>query len=55
MVDGTEPTKFKHINRLITNMIEKDADMVLATRMYDPNKAMGFLNFIGNKVITLYF
>ena len=36
-------------------MIEKDADMVLATRMYDPNKAMGIMNFIGNKVITFVF
>ena len=50
-----EPTSSRHINRMITKMIEKDADMVLATRMYDPNKAMGFLNFIGNKVITTFY
>ena len=36
-------------------MVEKDADMVLATRMYDPNKAMGLMNFIGNKVITTFY
>jgi hypothetical protein len=29
--------------------------MVLATRMYDPNKAMGLMNFIGNKVITFFY
>jgi len=23
--------------------------------MYDPNKAMGFMNFVGNKVITFFF
>jgi hypothetical protein len=36
-------------------MVEKDVDMVLATRMYDPNKAMGFMNFLGNRVITWCF
>ena len=36
-------------------MLEKDADMVLATRMYDPNKAMGLLNFIGGKIITFTY
>ena len=51
--DGTY--EFKHIDLLINRMLEKDADMVLATRMYDPNKAMGFLNFLGNKVITLTY
>jgi dolichol-phosphate hexosyltransferase len=55
MVDGDGTYEFKHINRLIDRMLEKDADMVLATRMYDPNKAMGFLNFLGNKVITFTF
>jgi glycosyltransferase involved in cell wall biosynthesis len=52
MVDGDGTYEVKHINRMLSRMIEKDADMVLATRMYDPNKAMGLMNFIGNKVIT---
>jgi glycosyltransferase involved in cell wall biosynthesis len=55
MVDGDGTYEFKHINRLVNRMLEKDADMVLATRMYDPKKAMGLLNFIGNKVITFSF
>ncbi len=55
MVDADGTYEFKHIDRLINRMLEKDADMVLATRMYDPNKAMGFLNFLGNKVITLTY
>ena len=52
MVDADGTYEFKHIDLLINRMLEKDADMVLATRMYDPNKAMGFLNFLGNKAIT---
>lgn len=55
MVDGDGTYEFRHINRLVDKMIEKDADMVLATRMYDPNKAMGLMNFIGNKVITFFY
>ncbi len=55
MVDADGTYEFKHIDRLINRMLEKDADMVLATRMYDPNKAMGFLNFLGNKVITFTY
>jgi len=55
MVDGDGTYEFRHMNRLIAAMIEKDADMVLATRMYDPNKAMGLMNFIGNKVITFFY
>ncbi len=55
MVDGDGTYEVRHINRLVERMIEKDADMVLATRMYDPNKAMGLLNFIGNKVITFVY
>jgi glycosyltransferase involved in cell wall biosynthesis len=55
MVDADGTYEFKHIDRLVTRMLEKDADMVLATRMYDPNKAMGFLNFLGNKVITFTY
>ncbi len=55
MVDGDGTYEFRHIDRLVERMLEKDADMVLATRMYDPNKAMGLLNFIGNKIITFTF
>lgn len=55
MVDGDGTYEFKHINRLIERMLEKDADMVLATRMFDPGKAMGFTNFVGNKLITLVY
>ena len=55
MVDADGTYEFKHIDMLINRMLERDADMVLATRMYDPNKAMGFLNFLGNKAITLTY
>jgi dolichol-phosphate mannosyltransferase len=55
MVDGDGTYEVRHINRLVERMIEKDADMVLGTRMYDPNKAMGFMNFIGNKLITFVY
>ncbi|HMK94465.1 MAG TPA: glycosyltransferase family 2 protein [Candidatus Limnocylindrales bacterium] len=55
MVDGDGTYEVKHINRLVERMIEKDADMVLGTRMFDPQKAMGFLNFIGNKLITFVY
>jgi glycosyltransferase involved in cell wall biosynthesis len=55
MVDADGTYEFKHINHLIEQMIKKDADMVLATRMYDPKKAMGFFNFLGNKIITFCF
>jgi hypothetical protein len=36
-------------------MTETDAELCMATRMYDPNKAMGFMNFVGNKIITFCF
>jgi glycosyltransferase involved in cell wall biosynthesis len=55
MVDGDGTYEVRHIQRMISKMIEKNADMVLATRMYDPNKAMGLMNFIGNKVITTFY
>jgi glycosyltransferase involved in cell wall biosynthesis len=55
MVDGDGTYEVRHMNRMIAKMVEKDVDMVLATRMYDPNKAMGLMNFIGNKVITFFF
>lgn len=55
MVDGDGTYEFRHMNRMIEKMVDKDADMVLATRMYDPNKAMGLMNFIGNKIITFVY
>jgi glycosyltransferase involved in cell wall biosynthesis len=55
MVDGDGTYEVRHINRMIAKMVEMDVDMVLATRMYDPNKAMGLMNFIGNKVITTFY
>ncbi len=55
MVDGDGTYEVKHINRLLEKMVEKDVDMVLATRMYDPNKAMGLMNFLGNRVMTWCF
>jgi dolichol-phosphate mannosyltransferase len=55
MVDGDGTYEVKHINRLLEAMIKNDAELCLATRMYDPNKAMGFMNFVGNKIITFCF
>jgi len=55
MVDGDGTYEVKHIERMLDKMVEENADMVLATRMYDPNKAMGFFNFVGNKIITFCF
>ena len=55
MVDGDGTYELKHINFLLDRLIDKDADLCLATRMYDPNKAMGMMNFVGNKVITFCF
>jgi glycosyltransferase involved in cell wall biosynthesis len=55
MVDGDGTYEFRHINRLLQHMMETDADLCMATRMYDPNKAMGFMNFVGNKIITTCF
>jgi glycosyltransferase involved in cell wall biosynthesis len=55
MVDGDGTYEVKHINRLLETMTKNDAELCLATRMYDPNKAMGFMNFIGNKVITFCY
>ena len=42
MVDGDGTYEVRHINRLVERMLEKDADMVLATRMYDPKKLWVF-------------
>jgi dolichol-phosphate mannosyltransferase len=55
MVDGDGTYEFKHINRLLERMLETDAELCMVTRMYDPNKAMGLFNFVGNKVITFCF
>jgi glycosyltransferase involved in cell wall biosynthesis len=55
MVDGDGTYELKHINILLDRLINKDAELCLATRMYDPNKAMGMMNFVGNKVITFCF
>ena len=55
MVDGDGTYEVKHINRMLDAMIKNDAEMCLATRMFDPNKAMGFMNFVGNKIITFCF
>ncbi len=55
MVDGDGTYELKHINIVLDRLIEKDAELCLATRMFDPNKAMGMMNFVGNKVITFCF
>jgi glycosyltransferase involved in cell wall biosynthesis len=55
MVDGDGTYEVKHVNRLLKTMIKNDAEICLATRMYDPNKAMGLLNFVANKIITICF
>jgi dolichol-phosphate hexosyltransferase len=55
MVDGDGTYEVRHINRLLERMVATDAEMCLASRMYDPNKAMGFFNFVGNKLLTLCF
>jgi glycosyltransferase involved in cell wall biosynthesis len=55
MVDGDGTYEVRHINRLIKTMARNDAEMCLATRMFDPNKAMGFMNFVANKIITMSY
>jgi glycosyltransferase involved in cell wall biosynthesis len=55
MIDGDGTYEVKHINLLLDAMMKNEAEMCLATRMYDPNKAMGFMNFVGNKIITFCF
>jgi dolichol-phosphate mannosyltransferase len=55
MVDGDGTYEVKHISRMLDAMIKNDAEMCIATRMFDPNKAMGFMNFVGNKIITFCF
>lgn len=55
MVDGDGTYEVRHIKLLLDTMIQKNADMCLATRMYDPHKAMGMMNFVANKIMTFCF
>ncbi len=55
MVDGDGTYEFKHVNRLLERMMQEDAELCMATRMFDPDKAMGLFNFVGNKIITFCF
>ena len=55
MVDGDGTYDVKHINLLIDTLIRNDAKLCQATRMYDLRKAMGFTNFVANKIITFCF
>jgi len=55
MVDGDGTYEVSHVNLLVQRLMETDAEMCLATRMYDPKKAMGLMNFVGNKLITFCF
>ena len=55
MVDGDGTYEVRHINRLVDNLINNDAELCQATRMYDLRKAMGFTNFVANKIITFFF
>ncbi len=55
MVDGDGTYEFKHVNRLLERMMREDAELCMATRMFDPDKAMGLFNFVGNKIITFCF
>ncbi|MCW4053352.1 MAG: glycosyltransferase family 2 protein [Candidatus Bathyarchaeota archaeon] len=55
MVDGDGTYEVKHINLLLNTLTKNDADLCQATRMYDLRKAMGFMNFVANKIITFCF
>jgi glycosyltransferase involved in cell wall biosynthesis len=55
MVDGDGTYDVKRINLLIDALIRNDAELCQATRMYDLRKAMGFTNFVANKIITFCF
>ena len=55
MVDGDGTYEVRHVTLLLDKMAKSKAELCLATRMYDPNKAMGFMNFVGNKIITFCF
>jgi glycosyltransferase involved in cell wall biosynthesis len=55
IVDGDGTYDVKHINLLIDTLIKNNAELCQATRMYDLRKAMGFTNFVANKIITFCF
>jgi len=55
MVDGDGTYDVKRINLLIDALIRNGAELCQATRMYDLRKAMGFTNFVANKIITFCF
>jgi glycosyltransferase involved in cell wall biosynthesis len=55
MVDGDGTYEVRHINLLIETLLKENAELCQATRMYDLRKAMGFTNFVANKIITFFF
>lgn len=55
MVDGDGTYEVGHINLLLDTLIKNNAELCQATRMYDLRKAMGFTNFVANKIITFCF
>ncbi len=55
MVDGDGTYEVGHINLLLDTLIKNRAELCQATRMYDLRKAMGFTNFVANKIITFCF
>ena len=55
MVDGDGTYEVGHINLLLDTLIRNNAELCQATRMYDLRKAMGFTNFVANKIITFCF
>jgi len=55
MVDGDGTYEIEKINSLLEKLEETDAEMCMATRMYDERKSMGLRNFVGNKLITFCF
>jgi hypothetical protein len=54
MVDGDGTYEFKHINRLLDRMVETDAEMVLASRMFDPTK-LWVSSFCWKQVVNVLF
>jgi glycosyltransferase involved in cell wall biosynthesis len=55
MVDGDGTYEVEHINLLLETLLKNNAELCQATRMYDLRKAMGFTNFVANKIITFCF
>jgi dolichol-phosphate hexosyltransferase len=56
MIDGDGTYEPKHINLLIDTMIERRAEMCLASRMYGLRPhSMGLINYVGNRLITLCY